>query len=90
MPNLKTIAQLKNVENTEIIIANDDPIFAPIYKDALARQNMFITGSAGTGKSVITYNLISKLRAQGYKVGVGASTGVAGLILNASTIHKLL
>ena len=58
-----------------------------VVKDNL---NVFYTGSAGTGKSVVLKTLIHKLRAKFGKDGVAicASTGLASCNIGGTTIHK--
>lgn len=55
-------------------------------------QNVFFTGSAGTGKSVVLRQLVSALnRKYGQaNVGVTASTGLAACNIGGQTVHKFL
>lgn len=55
-------------------------------------QNVFFTGSAGTGKSVVLRHLVQELyRKHGQvNVGVTASTGLAACNINGQTVHKYL
>ncbi|CCK72997.1 DNA helicase KNAG_0M01440 [Huiozyma naganishii CBS 8797] len=54
------------------------------------RMNVFYTGSAGTGKSVILRNIVSKLsKLYGEEcVAVTASTGLAAATIGGVTLHK--
>ena len=54
------------------------------------RQNVFYTGSAGTGKSVILSNIIHNLqRIYGKEsVAITASTGLAAATIGGITLHK--
>lgn len=54
------------------------------------RQNVFYTGSAGTGKSVILNNIIHNLqRIYGKEsVAITASTGLAAATIGGITLHK--
>ncbi|CCF58336.1 hypothetical protein KAFR_0E01820 [Kazachstania africana CBS 2517] len=54
------------------------------------RLNVFYTGSAGTGKSVILQNIIEKLRSMYGKeaVAITASTGLAAATIGGVTLHK--
>lgn len=56
------------------------------------RENVFFTGSAGTGKSVVLRHLVQQLRRQygPSKVGVTASTGLAACNIGGQTVHKYL
>jgi len=50
--------------------------------------NVFLTGSAGTGKTFLLNQFISYLRKSKVSVGVTASTGIAATHLNGRTIHS--
>lgn len=52
-----------------------------------AGHNVFLTGSAGTGKSYTLKQYIQYLRKKRIPVAVTASTGIAAAQLNGSTIH---
>lgn len=54
------------------------------------RKSLFITGSAGNGKSYVIKTIVEGLRLQGLEVQVTATTGSAALNLNlcASTLHS--
>lgn len=56
------------------------------------RENVFFTGSAGTGKSVVLRHLVQQLRRQHgpSRVGVTASTGLAACNIGGQTVHKYL
>lgn len=55
-------------------------------------ENLFFTGSAGTGKSVVLRQLVQELfRKHGpFYVGVTASTGLAACNIKGQTLHKFL
>ncbi|EEQ39863.1 hypothetical protein CLUG_03991 [Clavispora lusitaniae ATCC 42720] len=55
-------------------------------------ENVFFTGSAGTGKSVVLREMVSRLYAKhgASHVGVTASTGLAACNIGGSTVHKFL
>lgn len=55
-------------------------------------QNVFFTGSAGTGKSVVLRHLVDELKRKhgSYCVGVTASTGLAACNIGGQTVHKYL
>lgn len=50
-------------------------------------RNVFITGSAGSGKTHLVRRYISWLDEQNIKVGITASTGIAATHMNGITIH---
>lgn len=51
-------------------------------------QNVFLTGSAGTGKTYVLNQYIAYLREQGVPVAITASTGIAATHLGGQTIHS--
>lgn len=50
--------------------------------------NVFLTGSAGTGKSVVIREFTKESKAQNKNVLVVAPTGIAALNVNGATIHR--
>jgi ATP-dependent exoDNAse (exonuclease V) alpha subunit len=54
------------------------------------RDHLFITGDAGTGKSLLLERIIRELRRQNKKVRVASFTGLAALALRGSTLARLL
>lgn len=54
------------------------------------KQNILITGSAGTGKSYTLNKIVKKCREDKINVAVTASTGTAAININGMTIHKFL
>ena len=51
-------------------------------------QNVFLTGSAGTGKTFLLNKFIEYLKERETKVGVTASTGITATHLGGRTIHS--
>ena len=51
-------------------------------------QNVFLTGSAGSGKTYTLNQYINYLRARRVSVAVTASTGIAATHMNGTTIHS--
>ena len=51
-------------------------------------QNVFLTGSAGSGKTYTLNQYIEYLRARRVPVAVTASTGIAATHMNGTTIHS--
>lgn len=60
-----------------------------IFNKAMAGENLFITGGAGTGKSYLLKRLIAHLTSRKKKVVVGAPTGMAALNVGGVTLHRL-
>ena len=54
----------------------------------LAGYNVFLTGSAGTGKSVVIREFTKKAQSMGKNVVVVAPTGIAALNVDGATIHR--
>jgi len=50
--------------------------------------NVFLTGSAGTGKTFLLNQFIQYLKGEGIKVGITASTGIASTHIGGNTIHS--
>ena len=70
---------------------NLDPIQQNAIDAALEGKNVFLTGVAGTGKSMVTKLIVENARRCGHEVAVAAPTGVAAvnLDLGAQTLHSL-
>ena len=51
-------------------------------------RNVFLTGSAGSGKTYVLNQYIQYLRERGICVAVTASTGIAATHLGGQTIHS--
>lgn len=51
-------------------------------------RNVFITGGGGVGKSYLTSAIIDELKADGKKVMVTASTGLAATLIGGVTCHR--
>ena len=54
---------------------------------ALAGRNVFITGSAGVGKSLLVDSIVEQLRKMGKEVAITASTGIAAVNVGGCTLH---
>jgi F0F1-type ATP synthase beta subunit len=52
-------------------------------------ENVFITGSAGVGKSFLISEIIKYIEQQSVYYQVLAYTGVAAINVNGSTIHRM-
>ncbi|KAI9462362.1 PIF1-like helicase-domain-containing protein [Lactarius psammicola] len=50
--------------------------------------NVFFTGSAGTGKTVLLLEIIRSLRSTGCSVAITASTGIASINIGGTTLHS--
>jgi len=55
-----------------------------------AKQNVFLTGGAGTGKTTLTRKVIEHFSGEGKKVAKLASTGMAATLIGGQTLHSFL
>jgi ATP-dependent DNA helicase PIF1 len=55
---------------------------------AILKKNLFLTGSAGTGKSFLLHYIIANLRKSAKTVVVTATTGIAALQVGGSTLYN--
>jgi len=54
------------------------------------KQNVFLTGGAGTGKTTLTRKIIEHFAGEGKKVAKLASTGMAATLIGGQTLHSFL
>ena len=59
-----------------------------IALDILEKNNLLITGGAGTGKSYLTREIISKYEDRGFDVIALGSTGISAINIGGFTIHS--
>lgn len=55
-----------------------------------SKQNVFLTGGAGTGKTTLTRKIIEHYSAEGRKIAKLASTGMAATLIGGQTLHSFL
>jgi len=55
-----------------------------------SKQNIFLTGGAGVGKTTITRDVIKQYEEDAKKVAKLASTGMAATLINGQTLHSFL
>ncbi len=63
-----------------------ETILEQLYK----KQNIFLTGGAGVGKTTITKEVIRHFEAEAKKVAKLASTGMAATLIDGQTLHSFL
>lgn len=61
-----------------------------ITEKLLTKQNIFLTGGAGVGKTTITREVIEHFESEAKKVAKLASTGMAATLINGQTLHSFL
>jgi ATP-dependent exoDNAse (exonuclease V) alpha subunit len=54
------------------------------------KQNVFLTGGAGVGKTTMTRSIIAAYEAEAKKVAKLASTGMAATLIGGQTLHSFL
>ncbi|CUA67673.1 hypothetical protein RSOLAG22IIIB_07517 [Rhizoctonia solani] len=59
-----------------------------VFDKVMSGENVFFTGSAGTGKSVLLRAIIAALGGPSYEVAVTASTGIAATNIGGQTLHS--
>ena len=68
--------------------------FDPSQHDAIewimGGHTLFITGGAGSGKSTLIKEAVSRLRAAGANVKITAPSGVAAVNIQGTTLHKFM
>ena len=85
---------LSNIsENFLRLSLEDEPELGEEQQDALeqilAGENVYVYGPGGTGKSILLKHAVNRLKAEGRKVAVTATTGVAAESIGGSTIHSI-
>ena len=65
-----------------------DPEQQQAFECALRGGNLFFTGPAGTGKSVLQEKIVAALRGRGKEVAVVAPTGIAADRIGGTTLHS--
>ncbi|KAK9759993.1 hypothetical protein K7432_018667 [Basidiobolus ranarum] len=92
----KRVAKVKNVAIEEVpppkIKEKLEPVELSIEQlkaidEAMSGRNVFLTGSAGVGKSFMLRYLIEKLKDSGKNVAVTAPTGIAAFHVGGHTVH---
>ena len=71
----------------EIINIDDEYDFEELYTKT-KNKSFFLTGQAGTGKSVVSNKYIEKLESEGKNIRKCAPTHIAGKSINGITCHK--
>lgn len=59
-------------------------------KKFMEGDNIFLTGSAGTGKSFTLQEMVKKAKYYGKNIGITAITGSAAILIGGRTLHSFL
>jgi len=78
----------QKVENKKVIKLNTEQQLA--LESFKRGENLFLTGPAGTGKSVTLNKIIEFCESKGIKYGVTATTGTAAFLIGGKTLHSFL
>lgn len=84
---IKPIIEEKIKPMEEIILNSEQEMALTAFKN---NHNIFLTGPAGTGKSVTLKKMIEYCEMQGKTFGVTATTGSAAFLIGGRTIHSYL
>ena len=61
-----------------------------IFGKLKTKENVFLTGGAGVGKTTITREIIKEFESEAKKVAKLASTGMAATLIGGQTLHSFL
>jgi len=77
----------ENIQPQEIILNYEQESALTSFKKG---NNIFLTGPAGTGKSVTLKKIIEHCETEGISFGVTATTGSAAFLIGGRTLHSYL
>jgi len=83
-----TNGQFVSQQATPVFVSQLDDDQKRAYDAAISGKNVFITGSAGVGKSWVLRKIHKDIVAIGRRVAMTASTGGASILMNGSTVHS--
>lgn len=73
-----------------VISAADEASQTIAFAKCLNKESIFLTGSAGTGKSALIHKLSAHWTSIGARFALTATTGIAAVSIGAKTLHSLL
>ncbi|KAI0274843.1 PIF1-like helicase-domain-containing protein [Gloeopeniophorella convolvens] len=74
-----------NVKAPKIVLSEEQ---AQILRRVKHGHNVFFTGSAGTGKSVLLREIVAFFRTTRRTIAITASTGIASINIGGCTLHS--
>lgn len=77
-------------EGKFVISTTDDAAQTIAFAKCVNKESIFLTGSAGTGKSAIIHKLANHWTLNGDRFALTATTGIAAVSIGAKTLHSLL
>lgn len=87
--NILDKTELYNIEYNKLFESLNEK-----QKEALLsvteNNNIFLTGSPGTGKSFTLMRIVKLLKLKEFEYGITALTGCAAILINAQTLHSFL
>lgn len=87
MSELQNLIYKNMSKQYDNIKLNNDQDFA--YKSMVKGHNLFVTGSAGTGKSAVIklfYNIFKNSK----KISICSTTGISSILIGGTTLHSYL
>ena len=87
---LKDITPIKKIVITDDILLDLNEKQKEAVNSVYNNDNIFLTGSPGTGKSFTLGRIVKALKLIKKKYGITALTGTAAILINAQTLHSFL
>ncbi len=85
--NLEILQNIKEEKHMPIVLNTEQQLALDYFKKG---KNIFLTGPAGTGKSVTLREIIKYCEFTNTKLGVTATTGTAAFLISGKTLHSYL
>lgn len=82
-------SQQTNQEQLPTLSDEQQHVLSVLFEEG-SRRSVFLTGPAGTGKSVTLHAIVQKAYDLGLEYGITAMTGTAGYLIGGSTLHSFL
>lgn len=85
--NIEILQNIKEEKPINIVLNTEQQLALDYFKKG---KNIFLTGPAGTGKSVTLKEIIKFCEFTNTKFGVTATTGTAAFLISGKTLHSYL